>query len=547
MILFLVGGSRTFAGQTDKADLVIKNGKVFTANDAGPWAEAVACMSGKIIAVGTGHDIDRFVGSATRVLDVQGRLVIPGLIDAHTHFSSGGRSLISLSFRGVNTIAKVQEMVAARIKELPPGALVSGSEYDHTLFAGGNWPKKEDLDKVSPDNPVVIRRVDGHSIWVNSLALKQSGITRDTTDPFGGEILRNPKTGEPTGILTEAATGMIRVRGDEVTSTPEQDILRGLEYAARLGLTGVHTDSDLAEIELYHKLKAEGRLSLRIYAWLPVEGLDSYIRKGVRQGQGDDQVRVGFQKVFIDGTLGSGTALMFAPFSDQPGKSGLPQMPEVELDALLEKAQTNGFQTGTHAIGDKGVNWVLNAVERARRKFGTKDLRHRIEHAQIIVPGDVPRFKELGVIASMQPTHCTTDMRFCEHRVGKERSKGAYIWRTLLDNGANIAFGSDWPVEPLDPMRGLYSAVTRKNIEGDFPEGGWFPEQRLTVEEAVKLFTSGSAYASFEENIKGTLEPGKLADMVVLTKDLFTIPAREILTTEAAYTILGGRIVFEKK
>jgi hypothetical protein len=258
-------------------------------------------------------------------------------------------------------------------------------------------------------------------------------------------------------------------------------------------------------------------------------------------------VRVGFQKVFIDGTLGSGTALMFAPFSDEPGKSGLPQMPEAGLDALFEKAQMNGYQTGTHAIGDKGVNWVLNAVERARKKFGTNDLRHRIEHAQIIAPSDVPRFKQLGVIASMQPTHCTTDMRFCESRVGKERSKGAYIWRTLLDNGAKLAFGSDWPVEPLDPMRGLYSAVTRKNIEGDFPEGGWFPEQRLTMEEAVKLFTSGSSYASFEENIKGTLEPGKLADMVVLTKDLFAIPPREILTTEAAYTILGGRIVFERK
>jgi predicted amidohydrolase YtcJ len=547
MVLCLVCGSHAFTGQAEKADLVIKNGKVFTANDAGPWVEAVACKSGKIIAVGTGHDIDRFVGPATRVLDVQGRLVIPGLIDAHTHFSSGGRSLISLSFRGVNTIAKVQEMVAAKIKELPPGAVVSGSEYDHTLFAGGNWPTKEDLDKVSPDNPVVIRRVDGHSIWVNSLALKRSGITRDTRDPFGGEILRDPKTGEPTGILTEAATAMVRVRGDEIKSTPEQDILRGLEHAARLGLTGVHTDSDLAEIDLYNKLKAEGRLSLRVYAWLPVEGLDSYIRKGVRQGQGDDQVRVGFQKVFIDGTLGSGTALMFAPFSDEPGKSGVSQMTEAELDVLLEKAQTNGFQTGTHAIGDKGVNWVLNAVERARRKFGTKDLRHRIEHAQIIVPADVPRFKELGVIASMQPTHCTTDMRFCVHRVGEERSKDAYIWRTLLANGAKIAFGSDWPVEPLDPMRGLYSAVTRKNIEGDFPEGGWFPEQRLTMEEAIKLFTSGSSYASFEENIKGTLEPGKLADMVVLTKDLFTIQPREILATEAAYTILGGRIVFEKK
>ena len=547
LVLLLVGGSCVFAGQTEKADLIIKNGKVFTANDAQPWAEAVACKSGKIIEVGTGRDIDRLIGPATRVLDVQGRLVIPGLIDAHTHFSSGGRSLVSLSFRGVNTIAKVQEMVAAKIKELPPGALVSGSEYDHTLFPGGNWPTREDLDKVSPDNPVVIRRVDGHSIWVNSQALKRSGITRDTKDPFGGEILRNPKTGEPMGILTEAATGMVKVRGDEVKSTPEQDILRGLEHAARLGLTGVHTDSDLIEIDLYNKLKTEGRLSLRVYAWLPAEGLDSYIRKDIHQGQGDGMVRVGFQKVFIDGTLGSGTALMFAPFSDEPGKSGLPQMPEAELDALFEKAQAKGYQTGTHAIGDKGVNWVLNAVERALKKFGTNDLRHRIEHAQIIAPSDVPRFKQLGVIASMQPTHCTTDMRFCEQRVGKERSKSAYIWRALLDNGAKIAFGSDWPVEPLDPMRGLYSAVTRKNIEGDFPEGGWFPEQRLTMEEAVKLFTSGSAYASFEENIKGTLEPGKLADMVVLTKDLFTIPPGEILTTEAAFTILGGRIVFEKK
>jgi len=547
MVMFLFGGSIAFAGQTEKADLIIKNAKVFTANDAGPWAEAVACKSGKIIAVGTERDIAKFAGPATKVLDVHGRLVIPGLIDAHTHFSSGGRSLISLSFRGVNTIAKVQEMVAAKIKGLAPGALVSGSKYDHTLFPGGNWPTKEDLDKVSPDNPVVIRRVDGHSIWVNSSALKRSGITRDTKDPFGGEIFRDPKTGEPTGILTEAATGMIRVSGDEVKSTPEQDILRGLEHAARLGLTGVHTDSDLTEIELYNKLKAEGRLSLRVYAWLPVEGLDSYIRKGIHQGQGDEMMCIGFQKVFIDGTLGSGTALMFAPFSDEPGKSGLPQMPEAELDALFEKAQAKGYQTGTHAIGDKGVNWVLNAVERARKKFGTKDLRHRIEHAQIIVPADVPRFQELGVIASMQPTHCTTDMRFCAQRVGQERSKSAYIWRTLLDNGAKIAFGSDWPVEPLDPMRGLYSAVTRKNIEGDFPEGGWFPEQRLTMEEAIKLFTSGSSYASFEEDIKGTLEPGKLADMVVLTKDLFTIAPKEILTTEAAYTILGGRIVFEKK
>jgi predicted amidohydrolase YtcJ len=270
------------------------------------------------------------------------------------------------------------------------------------------------------------------------------------------------------------------------------------------------------------------------------------LRQGIRRGQGDDMVRVGFLKAFIDGTLGSGTALMFAPFSDEPGKIGLPQMPEADFDALIAEAQANGFQTGTHAIGDKGVSWVLDAIERAQRKYGNKGLRHRIEHAQVIVPADLERFAALGVIASMQPTHCTTDMRFCEARIGNERSRGAYAWRSLLDKGVRLAFGSDWPVEPLDPMRGLYAAVTRTNIESGSPESGWFPGQRLTMADAIGLFTKGAAYASFEEDIKGTLEPGKLADMVVLSKDLFAIPPREILTTQAEVTILGGRIVFQR-
>ncbi|HEX2695705.1 MAG TPA: amidohydrolase [Acidobacteriota bacterium] len=544
--LLFFGGLRTFAEAPDRADLVLTHGKVFTANDAAPWAEAVAVTGGRIVAVGTDDDIERLIGPGTKVLDVRGKLVIPGLIDAHAHFASGGRSLIALSFRGVASIAKVQEMIAAKIRQLPAGALVSGSAYDHTLFPGGAWPTKEDLDKVSASNPVVIERVDGHSIWVNSLALKRAGITKETKDPFGGEILRDPKTGEPTGILTEAAAGLVRIPGPEVDSTPEKDIVRALEHAAGLGLTGVHTDSNFEETEIYRKLAGAGKLTLRVYAWLPAELLKDCIRNGVRQGQGDDMVRAGFLKAFIDGTLGSGTALMFAPFADEPGKFGLPQMPEADFDALVAEAHANGFQTGTHAIGDKGVNWVLNAVERAQRKFGKKDLRHRIEHAQVIAPGDLERFAALGVIASMQPTHCTTDMRFCEARIGKERSRGAYAWRSLLDKGARLAFGSDWPVEPLDPMRGLYSAVTRTNIEGGFPEGGWFPEQRLTMAEAIGLFTKGAAYASFEESVKGTLEPGKLADMVVLSKDLFTIAPREILTTEALVTILGGRIVFQR-
>lgn len=531
----------------EEAEFVLLNGKIFTGVEAAPYAEAAVVKAGKILAVGKTKDVKKHFGPETQVLDAGGRLVIPGLIDAHTHFAGGGRSLISLTFRGVNSIEMVQEMVSAKIKELPAGAPVFGSQYDHTLFPGGNWPTKEDLDKVSPNNPVVIRRVDGHSVWVNSLALKQSGITKKTKDPFGGEILRDPKTGEPTGILTEEATGLIKVMGPSVKSTLEDDIIRGLGHAAELGLTGVHTSASLMELEVYKKLNQEGKMTLRVYAWLPIQGIETYIETGIKQGQGDDMVKVGFLKAFIDGTLGSGTALMFEPFADEPLKTGLPQMPEEEFYALIEKAHQNDYQVGVHAIGDKAANWVLNAVERTQQKHGKKDLRHRIEHAQILIPSDVPRFAELGVIASMQPTHCTTDMRFCERRVGPERSKHAYIWRTLLDNGAMLAFGSDWSVEPLDPMRGLYSTVTRKNIEFDYPEGGWFPEQKLTMAEAIKYFTYGSAYASFEENIKGTLEAGKLADMIVLSKDLFTIEPQEILTTEVLYTILGGKVVYEKK
>lgn len=533
-------------GEQEKADLVLVNGKVHTVDEARPAVESVAVKDGLITALGSNSETRKLIGPKTLVVDAQGKLVLPGFIDAHTHFVSGGHSLITLTFRGVNSIAKVQEMVAAKIRELPPGAPVFGSQYDHTLFPGGNWPTRQDLDTVSPHNPVVIDRVDGHSVWVNSLALERSGITKDTKNPFGGEILRDPRTGEPTGILTEAAVSLVRVKIRPEKSSPEDDIKRALAYAAKLGVTGIHTSSNLNEMEIYKKLDQEGKLTLRVYAWLPIEGMDSYINKGIRQGQGDDMVKVGFLKAFIDGTLGSGTALMFAPFADEPDKKGLPQYPEEKFYELVDKAYLNGFQIGVHAIGDKAVNWVLNAVERAEKKHGMKDLRNRIEHGQVIVPSDVPRFKGLGVIASMQPTHCTTDMRFCERRIGLERSKNAYIWKSLQDAGAVLAFGTDWDVEPLDPMRGLYSAVTRKNIEFDFPEGGWFPEQRISMAEAIKHYTLDAAYASFEETRKGSLGVGKLADLVVLSKDLFTIAPKEILTTEVLCTILGGKVVYKK-
>jgi predicted amidohydrolase YtcJ len=546
-ILFVLSlGMGTGAPPQDIADMALVNGKVVTLDPKNPAAEAVAVKGGRILAAGSSAEIRKYVGPATQVLDARGKLVIPGLIDAHLHFAGGGRSLASLTFRGVSSVEKVLEMVATRIKELPAGETVNGGEYDHTLFPGQKWPSKEDLDTVAPNNAVVIRRVDGHSIWVNSEALRQSGITKDTKSPFGGEIAKDPATGEPTGIFKEAATGLLKVKRSSKPSSIKDDIERGLAYAATLGLTGIQTSASLQELEIFKQLKADGKLTLRVYAWLPIDDLDRYIKLGIKQGQGDDMVRVGFQKVFIDGTLGSGTALMFEPFADDPAKIGLPQYKEDAFYTLIEKAHQNGYQTGTHAIGDKGVNWALNAIERAQKKFGAKDLRHRIEHAQIIIPSDVKRFKQLGVIASMQPTHCMTDMRFCEIRVGRERSKNAYIWKTLLDAGAQIAFGTDWPVEPLDPMRGLYSAVTRKNIESGGPEGGWFPKQRLTMADSVRLYTLGAAYASFEEKIKGSIEPGKLADFTVLSKDIYRVDPKEVLTTEALYTILGGKIVFQK-
>ncbi len=526
-----------------KADLII-TGKIFTGRNSQPFVEALAVGGDKILAIGSREEINRYAEPETRIIELAGGVAIPGLIDAHTHFSSGGQSLIELSFRGVDSVEKVQQMIAARIKELPPGTPIFGRDYDHTLFPGQKWPDRSELDKVSPDNPVIIRRVDGHSAWLNTLALKLSGIDSRTPDPFGGEIVRDEGSGQPTGILKESAMNLIKIE-PSIKSSPEEDILRALDHARRLGLTGVHASTDLKELEIYKKLKEEGRLTLRIYAWLPVEEMDQCLKLGLRPGQGDEFLKIGFLKAFIDGTLGSGTALMFEPFADAPGQSGLAQYSEQEFDELIDRAYANGFQVGTHAIGDKGVNWVLKAIEKAEKKYGQKNLRYRIEHAQIIKPEDIKKFKELGVIASMQPTHCTTDMRFCEQRIGQERSKYAYAWKSLLESGARLAFGSDWPVEPLDPRRGLYSAVTRKNIEYDFPEGGWFPEQKLTLAEAIECFTSGSAYASFEENLKGTLEPGKLADLTIFGLDIFSLEPKAILTAPVIYTIVGGKIVYQ--
>jgi predicted amidohydrolase YtcJ len=532
------------------ATLVVTNAKIMTMDPRHPRVEALAARGEWIVALGTVSEIQKLIGPQTRVVDARGRLVVPGFNDSHAHFGGGSAGLRSLNLYGVNSLAEVQRLVAERVAKAKPGEWITGSRYDHTLW-GTAWPRKEDLDKVAPNNPVVLTRASGHSAWANSLALKLSNITKDTPSPAAGEVQKDPKTGEPTGILLESAAGLVRVQRPQ--TTPEErrqrardDLVAGFRFAAELGLTSVQSSSSLEELDLLRELQKEGKLTLRYDGWLPLASAQSLADQGVRTGQGDLWVRVGFLKGFIDGTLGDGTAAMFEPFADREGFLGLPRMTQEQLDSAVILADRLGFQIGIHAIGDKGSHMVLDAYEKAAARNGTHGMRHRIEHAQIIKPDDLGRFGQLGVIASMQQTHATTDMRFAETRIGVERAKTSYAWRSILETGGMLAFGTDWSVEPLDPMRGVFSSFTRTNIQRMEPKDGWFPEQRLTMWESIYYYTWGSAYAEHLENLKGSLAVGRLADLVVLDHDLFSVPAEQILQTKVDYTVVGGRVVWDR-
>jgi predicted amidohydrolase YtcJ len=421
------------------------------------------------------------------------------------------------------------------------------------MFTDREWPTKELLDEVAPDNPVVLSRADGHSSLVNSYVIRASGITADTPDPPGGEIQKDPVTGEPTGIFKEQARGLLSYGAVEVERTPAEEEARRrqgwdqmLEHTRRLGITSIQHAGG-GNGELYQQMMDEGRLTVRVDVdgrlTADPERLDRYEELRERYPQDGNWIRFGYLKGFMDGTLGSGTALFFEPFEDEPDKAGLPMMSYEEMEERVVASDARGFQVGIHAIGTKANNWILNAYRKAGEVNGVRDSRHRSEHAQVLIDEDIPRFAELGVVASMQPTHCITDKRFAEKRIGRERSRGAYAWRRLLDAGAHIAFGTDYSVEPLNPMEGLYAAVTRKDRLGE--EGdGWFPDQKLTMEKAIELYTLGSAYAQFMEDRKGMIKEGYLADMVILDRDLMTIPEEEIMQTRVDHTIVGGRVVY---
>lgn len=515
-------------------------------------ADAIAIKGEMIISVGTTSEISGLIEKGvTKVVDAGGQLVLPGFNDAHVHFGPLDPDYIELRYTTDPSL--ITEKVREQVSKSKPGELIQGGHWEHEMFNDKKWPTKELIDKVSPNNPVMLSRADGHSVLVNSYVLKASRITKDTPDPFGGVIQKDPLTGEPTGIIKENAEQLIKtgevkpeLTAGEIAARIWQGYLLALKEARELGVTSVQVPGT-ADFDTYGKLKNEGLLTCRIdigdFLTEDTTKLGELDRLKKKYPSNDNWIRFGYLKAFIDGTIGSGTALMFEPFTDNPSTSGLAMMPYEVFEKMVLAADKHGFQIGVHAIGDKGNNWVLNAYEKSIEVNGKRDSRHRIEHAQTLALSDIPRFSELGVIASMQPTHCISDKKFCEKRIGTERAKGAYAWRSLREAGARLAFGTDYQVEPLNPMEGLYAAVTRKDRLGEDGEG-WNPEEKISMEDAINFYTLGSAYAQFMEERKGMIKPGFLADIVILDKDLLKIPESEIMKTKVDYTIVGGKIVY---
>ena len=537
-----------FAACGRKADIIISGGQVWTGLSTGaPRAGNVAIAGGKILAIDDDAGIARYVGSHTERIRADGGLVLPGFTDGHTHFVDGGFQLASVDLRNAATPAEFVRRIKQYATTLKPGEWIIGGDWDHTLWPGQSLPRHEWIDSVTPNNPVFVNRVDGHEGLANAAAMRAAGVTKDTPTPPGGEILRDPRTGEPIGIFKDGALDVIgRAVPEPSPERRDSALARALAHAASLGVTATaHMSASWADLASYRRLERAGRLTLRAALYLPLEDWRTVADSARRPGASDAWLKIGGLKGFMDGSAGSRTAYFFEPYSDSAGYHGLLQHPETDMRRWIGNADSAGLQIAVHAIGDRANAILLSIYDSVIRVHGPRDRRFRIEHAQHLRPADIPAFGRLGVIASMQPYHAIDDGRWVERRIGPERIKTTYAFRSLLDTGAKLAFGSDWTVAPLDPILGVYGAVTRRTLDGKNP-AGWVPQQKISVGEALRAYTAGNAFATFDEATRGALAPGYDADVVVLDRNLFTMPPDSLEQARVRYTIVAGKVVYRR-
>ncbi|MCC6330001.1 MAG: amidohydrolase [Acidobacteria bacterium] len=534
------------AAQGIHADLVVTNANIQTIDQKRPKAQSIAVLDGRIIAVGSDAETRPLIGPKTRVIDAKGRLIVPGFNDAHVHFMETGAQLSSVDLRS----ARSPEEFVQRIKEfaakLPKGRWITGGQWDHENWTPNNLPTAALIDSVTPDNPVFVNRLDGHMALANSLAMKLAGVDRNVKDVAGGEIVRDA-AGNPTGVFKDAASGYIEKAIPAWSFEQELEIAQAAtDHAASLGVTSVQDMSAGTSIGAYQELLRRGTLKTRVYGCSPLNDFKRWTNTGVRRAFGDPMLRVGCLKGFADGSLGSTTAWFFDPYLDAPNSSGL-AMADVTttMRQTIQDADKAGLQVRIHAIGDRANATILDHYQAVEKSNGTNGRRFTIEHAQHLRQEDIKRFGDLKVVASMQPLHIIDDGRWAWKRLDEKRLKGTYAFRSLLDSGAVLAFGTDSPVASLDPIFGIYAAVTRRTLDDKNPNG-WIPEQKISVLEAVRAYTLGSAYAEFQENLKGSLEPGKLADFVMISDDIFTIDPVKIRDAKVMLTVVNGKVVFER-
>ena len=529
------------------ADTIIVNATVHTMDAARPTAEAIAIFGNRIVAVGSTQEIKKLAGPGTKTIDAGKRLVVPGFNDAHTHFLSGGFQLASVDLRDADTPQEFASRIRAFAAKAPKGSWITGGDWDHERWPDAKLPAKELIDSFTADTPVFVSRLDGHMALANSLTLKLAGVTRQTVDPPGGVIVRD-KNGDPTGVLKDAAMSFVwKVKPPASFDEKIAAARAATNHAAKLGVTSIQDVSAGADVGVYQSLLDRGELKTRIYAVSPLPAWERVAQTGVRAHFGSEMLRVGGLKGFSDGSLGSTTALFYQPYNDEPGTSGIAgdeMYPEGVMLKRVMEADRAGLQIMIHAIGDRANDMILSIYEQVERENGARDRRFRIEHAQHLRAQDIPRFARDRVIASMQPYHAIDDGRWADKRIGKERAKTTYAFRSLLDAGATLAFGTDWTVAPLDPMLTIYAAVTRRTLDGK-NANGWVPEQKISVEETVRAYTVGSAYAEFQDQVKGSITPGKLADLVILSRDIFRIDPKEIEKVRVELTMVDGRVVYE--